>query len=176
MEILIDSQRISSRVSEIARQIREDIGDGEIVLIGILKGSFPFLADLARAIEGDVAIDFMQTSTYGDGTSPLGSVKLRRDHDINIEGRDVVIVEDIVDTGLTLKALRELLTTRNPKSLRAAAILNKVEARTHDVELEYAGFVIPNVFVVGYGLDYAERYRNLPFVAVLSDISEATSN
>jgi hypoxanthine phosphoribosyltransferase len=168
LEVLIDAQRIAARVQDIARQIRDDIPDGEIVLIGILKGSFPFVADLARAIPGNVNVDFMHTSTYGDGTSPQGSVMLKRDHDINIEGRDVIIVEDIVDTGLTLRSLRDLLSTRKPRSLRAAAILDKKEARVHDVPVEYTGFVIPNVFVVGYGLDHAERYRNLPYVAVLS--------
>ena len=167
LEVLIDAQRIAARVQDIATQIREDLGDGEIVLIAVLKGCFPFIADLARAMEGDVVVDFMQTSSYGKGLSSRGNVQIVRDHDIDIAGRDVVIVEDIVDTGLTLQALRDMLGTRRPNSLSCAALLDKKEARTQDVKVEYTGFEIPNVFVVGYGLDHAERYRNLPYVAVL---------
>lgn len=167
LEVLIDAQRINARVQDIAAQIRQDLGDGEIVLIAILKGCFPFVADLARAIEGDVVVDFMQTSSYGNGTASKGNVQIKRDHDVDIAGRDVVIVEDIIDTGLTLHALREMLLTRNPRSLSCAALLDKRDARTAEVKVEYTGFEIPNVFVVGYGLDHAERYRNLPYVAVL---------
>ncbi|MES1228351.1 MAG: hypoxanthine phosphoribosyltransferase [Armatimonadota bacterium] len=167
LEVLIDAQRIAARVQDIANQIREDHGDSEIVFLAVLKGSFPFIADLARAMEGDVVVDFMQTSSYGKGKASKGNIQLLRDHDIDIAGRDVVIVEDIVDTGLTLQALREILETRKPKSLSCAALLDKRDARTHEVKVEYTGFEIPNVFVVGYGLDHAERYRNLPYVAVL---------
>lgn len=167
LEVLIDAQRIAARVQDIARQIREDVGDEEVVLIAILKGSFPFVADLARNLDGDVKVDFMQTSSYGRGWSSSGNVHIVRDHDIDIGGRHVVIVEDIVDTGLTLTALRELLQSRNPKSLAVTALLDKRAARTHEVKVEYIGFEIPDAFVVGYGLDHAEKYRNLPYVAVL---------
>lgn len=167
LEVLIDAQRIAARVQDIARQIREDVGDEEVILIAILKGSFPFVADLARSLDGDVKVDFMQTSSYGRGWNTSGNVHIVRDHDIDIGGRNVVIVEDIVDTGLTLTALRELLQSRNPKTLAVTALLDKRSARTHEVKVEYIGFEIPNEFVVGYGLDHAERYRNLPYVAVL---------
>jgi len=167
-EVLIDAQRIAGRVGEIGRQIRLDHGDEEIILLAVLKGCFPFVADLARAIDGDIVVDFMQTSSYKDGTTSSGHVQIKRDHDVDITGKHVVVVEDIVDTGITLHSLLGLLSTRSPKSLKTATLLDKPGARTQDVQIDYVGFAIPNVFVVGYGLDYAERYRNLPYVAVLN--------
>ncbi len=169
LEVLFTAEQIQSRVLELAAELRKAIPTEPILLLGVLKGSFHFVSDLARALTGEVMVDFVQTSSYGDDKSSSGVVQLRKDHDVNIEGRHVVIVEDIVDTGLTLKYLRELLLTRKPASLCVVSMLSKPEARTHSTLIEYVGFEIPNSFVVGYGLDYAERYRNLPYVAVLHE-------
>ena len=169
LEILYSSDEIQARVLELAAELRREIPDEPIVLLGVLKGSFQFVTDLARALTGEVVIDFVQTSSYGEDKSSSGVVQLRKDHDVNIEGRHVVIVEDIVDTGLTLSYLRELLQTRKPTSIRVVTMLSKPAARTHSTLIEHVGFEIPNSFVVGYGLDYAERYRNLPYIAILHE-------
>lgn len=169
LETLISEAEVQRRVSEIGEEIRKDIPEGQIVLLGVLKGSFPFLADLCRKVSGDVVVDFVQISSYGEEKSSSGVVQIKKDHDINIEGKHVIIVEDIVDTGLTLKHLIQLLTTRHPASLKVASILAKPEAMKHKVPIDYLGFEIPNAFVVGYGLDYAERYRQLPYVAILKE-------
>lgn len=150
-----------------AREIRS-LYDGEpILMVGVLKGSFLFLADLCRQLGPDVSVDFIQVSSYGDQRVSSGIVQIRKDLDHSIEGKNVLVVEDIVDTGATLAHLRELLLTRKPKSLRVVSLLNKPDARKVPVEIEFVGFDIPNAFVVGYGLDYAERYRNLPYIGVL---------
>ncbi len=167
LEVLISAEQIENKVQELGRRIREDHGDDTVVLIGVLKGAYPFLADLARAIPGDVMVDFVQTSSYGTDKSSSGVVQIKRDHDVNIEGRHVVVVEDIVDTGLTLTHLLEILGTRKPASLKVAAILSKPDAHQHRVPVDYLGFEIPSSFVVGYGLDLAERYRHLPYIALL---------
>ncbi len=165
---LIDRERIEARTRELAREIRQDYGDEvELLLVGVLKGSFMFLSDLSRHLGLNVCLDFVQVSSYGEEKSTSGVVQIRKDLDINIEGKHVLIVEDIVDTGLTLQHLRELLGTRRPKSLRVVSLLSKPDARKHTLPIEYVGFEIPNEFVVGYGLDYAERYRNLPYIAIL---------
>ncbi|MDI9641584.1 hypoxanthine phosphoribosyltransferase [Kamptonema cortianum] len=171
LETLITEAEIQDRVKELGVEIRNAIGEGPIVLLCVLKGAYPFMADLARAISGEVLVDFVQTSSWHGGRSSTGSVQIKRDHDIDIEGHHVVIVEDIVDTGTTLTYLRQLLKTRNPASLRVAAMLDKPEARKHEVHVEHLGFSIPNKFVVGYGLDDNERYRNLPYVAALVEDS-----
>lgn len=167
LEVLLDSETIQSRIAEIAADIERDYGPEEVLLVGVLKGSFLFLSDLCRRLGRGVQIDFVQTSSYGQSKSSSGIVQIRKDLDINIEGKNVLIVEDIVDTGATLGHLRELLSTRRPKSLRVVSLLSKPDARTTDTPVEYLGFEIPNRFVVGYGLDYAERYRNLPYIAIL---------
>lgn len=167
LEVLFSAEQVQAKVVELARQLRAEIPDEPLVLLGVLKGSFQFITDLARALEGEVLIDFVQTSSYGADKSSSGVVQLRKDHDVNIEGRHVVIVEDIVDTGLTLAYLRELLLTRRPASLRVVSMLSKPAARTHPALVEHVGFEIPNAFVVGYGLDFAEKYRNLPYIAIL---------
>lgn len=165
LQTLLAEEQIQVRVAEIAEQIRADIGDEPIILLCVLKGAFPFLADLAKKMTGEVLFDFIQVSSWEGGRESKGSVRIKKDHDFDIKGMHVVIVEDIVDSGLTINHLRELLTTRQPASLRVASLLSKPEARTHEAQVEYIGFEISNVFVVGYGLDDDERYRNLPYVA-----------
>jgi hypoxanthine phosphoribosyltransferase len=169
LHVLISAEAIAAKTQELAVRIRADYGDEPIVLIGILKGSFIFLADIARALGGDLEIDFAQTSSYGSGKSSSGIVQIRKDLDINIEGRNVVIIEDIVDTGTTLNHLRELWSTRKPRTLKVCSLLSKPEARKVETPIEYVGFEIPNEFVVGYGLDHGERYRNLPYIAILRE-------
>lgn len=169
MNVLIDEASIQARIDELATRIQDDLNGEPVVLLGVLKGSLFFLADLARRFGPEVEIDFVQVSSYGNQKSSSGVVQIRKDLDINIEGKNVLIVEDIVDTGLTLTHLRELLAVRHPKTLSVVSLLSKPEARQHHTKVEYVGFEIANVFVVGYGLDYAERYRNLPFIAELPE-------
>jgi hypoxanthine phosphoribosyltransferase len=169
LDVLISEQRLRERISQLADEISRDYGVGPLLLIAVLKGSVHFLSDLARLISTDSSLDFMQVSSYLDRKSSSGVVQIRKDLDINIEGLDVLVVEDIVDTGHTLSHLRELLATRKPKSLKVVALLSKPEARKVETPVEYVGFEIPNEFVVGYGLDYAERYRNLPYIAILRE-------
>jgi len=169
LDVLISEESLRARIVELAREIEKDADVGPVLLIGILKGSLHFLSDLARELKLDAQIDFMQTSSYGSGKSSRGIVQIRKDLDTNIEGLSVIIVEDIVDTGITLSHLRELLSTRNPKSLKIVSLLSKPEARKVHPAVEYIGFEIPNEFVVGYGLDYAERFRNLPYIAILRE-------
>lgn len=167
-EILLDRQTLQARVEELATEIRRDHGrDVPIHFVAVLKGAFVFLSDLMRAMEGPVTCDFIAVSSYGSGTQSSGEVRLQKDLDTSIEGRQVVVVEDIVDTGLTLTYLQEILRARDPKSLRTACLLSKPSRRKVDVKVEYIGFTIEDRFVVGYGLDYAEKYRNLPHIAVI---------
>ena len=165
--VLIGEDELSARINALAHEIRQDLPTGQIHLICVLKGAFLFLGDLIRAMEGHVTIDFMACSSYGTGTSSSGEVRLSKDLDSGLEGRDVIIVEDIVDTGLTLHYLQEILQARGPRSLRTACLLSKPSRRKIDVKVEYIGFTIEDKFVVGYGLDYAEQYRNLPYIGVL---------
>jgi hypoxanthine phosphoribosyltransferase len=167
LKILISEDQIQTRVGEMAMQIRRDVGDAPILLLCVLKGAFPFLADLARKLDGEVLFDFIQVSSWEGGRESKGSVRIKKDHDFDIKGMNVIIVEDIIDSGLTISHLRELLLTRQPASLRVASFLSKPDARTHEAEVDYIGFEIPNEFVVGYGLDDNERFRNLPYVAAL---------
>jgi hypoxanthine phosphoribosyltransferase len=166
MEVLLTEQDIQTRVRELAAEIRRDFPDG-LHLVAVLKGAFVFLSDLVRHMKGDVSLDFMAVSSYAKGTSSSGEVRLLKDLDTTLEGKNVVIVEDIVDTGLTLMYLQEILRARGPKALRTACLLSKPSRRQVDVKVEYIGFTIDDRFVVGYGLDYAEEYRNLPHIAVL---------
>ena len=168
MQTLISTDQIQARVREMAQQIRADHADG-VHLICVLKGAFIFLSDLARAIPGDCSLDFMAVSSYGRSTQSSGQVPLIKDLDADLEGRDVVIVEDIVDTGLTLTYLQDILRARSPRSLKTACLLSKPSRRKVDVTVEYVGFTIEDKFVVGYGLDYAEQYRNLPYIGVIGD-------
>jgi hypoxanthine phosphoribosyltransferase len=165
---LISHERIEERIAEMAQEIRRDFPNDSLHLVGVLKGSVFFLTDLARQISGEISIDFIAVSSYGNQTHSSGEVKLTRDLDSSIEGKTVIVVEDILDTGMTLSYLLRVFEQRKPKILRVAVLLDKPERRVADVHADYVGFTIPNEFVVGYGLDYAERYRNLLDVGVLS--------
>ena len=165
--VLIEQEELASRITALAQEIRQDFPAGQLHFVCVLKGAFLFLADLIRATDGHVSIDFMACSSYGTGSSSSGEVRLTKDLDASIEGRDVIVVEDIVDTGLTLHYLQEILLARGPRSLRTACLLSKPSRRKIDVKVDYIGFTIEDRFVVGYGLDYAEQYRNLPFIGVL---------
>ena len=165
-EILLSADQIQKRVAELAGELRRDSPD-DLHLIAVLKGAFMFLSDLVRHMPGHVSLDFMALSSYAKGTTSSGEVRLLKDLDYALEGRNVVIVEDIVDTGLTLHYLQDILRSRNPKTLRTACLLSKPSRRKIDVKVEYIGFTIEDRFVVGYGLDYAEHYRNLQHIAVL---------
>src|SRR5688500_3934811 len=168
METFITAEAIQARVRELATQIRSDHPDG-VHFVCVLKGAFVFLSDLARAYQGELTLDFMALSSYGNSTRSSGQVQVLKDLGAGIEGRDVVIVEDIVDTGLTLTYLQDILRARSPRTLRTACLLSKPSRRMVDVKVEYVGFTIEDRFVVGYGLDYAERYRHLPYIAVVED-------
>ena len=166
--ILITAEEIQARVRELGEQINRDYNDqDDLLLLGVLKGCVVFIVDLMHAIERYLAIDFIAISSYGQSTESSGVVRLLKDLESDIAGRHVLIVEDIIDSGLTLAYLRSQLLRRNPASLRICSLLNKPDRRTANVEVEYSGFDIPNEFVVGYGLDFAERYRNLPYIGIL---------
>lgn len=167
MKILIRRAAIERRVREVAQQITKDFSGQRVHLIGVLKGACIFLSDLIREINLDTSIDFIAVSSYGKGTEPSGQVRVLKDLDSSIEGLNVILVEDILDTGLTLSYLLRILRQRKPAVLRVAALLDKPSRRLNQVEGNYIGFTIPNEFVVGYGLDYGERYRNLKDVCVL---------
>jgi hypoxanthine phosphoribosyltransferase len=167
--ILISAEAIQRRVSEMGVKISDDYRNGSLTVIGVLKGSFIFIADLIRHIDASIPleIEFMAVSSYGDETVSSGDIRIEQDISTSLQGKDVLLVEDIVDTGLTIDAVKELLVSRNPRSLRIAALLEKEMDRPHSLSLDYVGFRIPDVFVVGYGLDLAQRYRNLPEIRVL---------
>lgn len=166
---LISGAEVKARIAEMAGEITRDYGGRDLVMVGVLKGAFVFLADLARQVELPLQVDFVAVSSYGADTESSGVVRIIKDMDLEIEGKDVLLVEDIVDTGLTLKYLAGLLGERGPASLEVCALLNKPDARKVDVEIKYCGFDVPPLFVVGYGLDHGERYRQLPFVGVLEE-------
>jgi hypoxanthine phosphoribosyltransferase len=168
LEILYSRQQIAERVAEMGAQITQDMKGEKLVMVGVLKGAAPFLADLARAVQADATFDFVATSSYGQGQRTSGAVRLIKDLDHPIEGKNVLMVEDILDTGLTLSYLRKLFMQQRPKSLRIAVLLDKPSRRIEKIEADYIGFSIPNLFVIGYGMDYAERYRNLPDICVMS--------
>ena len=172
--VLIPSEEIRSRITELGRQISKDFEGRSVTLVGILKGSFIFLADLIRAIAPDipVEVDFMSVSSYGDATTTSGTIHIEKDLGISIEDKDIIIVEDIVDSGLTLLHVYNILSARGARSLRVAALLEKPGNSKYDKPLDYIGFKIPNKFVVGFGLDFAQRYRNLPDIRVLDERSE----
>jgi hypoxanthine phosphoribosyltransferase len=165
---LISGSKIEKRIREVALQIRNDFPGEPLHLVGVLKGAVFFLADLARHIPGEVSFDFIAVASYGKETKSSGQVRLTKDLDASIEGKTVLVVEDILDTGTTLGYLLRILEQRKPKRLRVVVLLDKPERRVAAVKADYVGFTIPNEFVVGYGLDYGERYRNLPDVAVLT--------
>lgn len=166
--ILISEEEIRTRVKEIGAQITKDYQGKDLLMVSVLKGSVVFMADLMRAIDLPMAIDFMAVSSYADGTNTTGIVKIIKDLDRSLEGKDLLIVEDVLDSGMTLAYLKNLLEDRGPSSIRIATLLDKPDRRKAKVEVNYCGFSIPDEFVVGYGLDYAEQYRNLPYVGILS--------
>jgi hypoxanthine phosphoribosyltransferase len=168
-EILVQPDELAHRVSELAEQISSDYAGKDVLLIGVLKGAVFFLADLMRKMDVDCEVDFMAVSSYGSSTDSSGVVRILKDLDASIEGRHVLIVEDIVDSGLTLSYLFRMLGGRSPASLEVCALLTKPDRREVDMPIRYIGFEIPNKFAIGYGLDHAERYRNLPYVAVLNE-------
>ena len=168
MDVLIAATDIHERVKQMAHEIQRDHPDG-VHLVCVLKGAFVFLSDLARQLPSTTSLDFMAVSSYGTSTKSSGQVQVLKDLDSSVDGRDVVIVEDIVDTGLTLTYLQDILRARSPRHLRTACLLSKPSRRKIDVTVEYVGFTIEDKFVVGYGLDYAEQYRNLPYIAVIGD-------
>lgn len=167
MKVLIRRSAIEKRVGEVAREITRDFKGERVHLIGVLKGACIFLSDLVREIDLETSIDFIAVSSYGKGKESSGQVRVLKDLDSSIEGLNVIVVEDILDTGLTLSYLLRVLQQRKPKVLRIAALLDKPSRRVNEVQGNYVGFTIPNEFVVGYGLDYAERYRNLKDVCIL---------
>jgi hypoxanthine phosphoribosyltransferase len=168
VRVLISRTRLQKRITEMAGEIRKDFPDEPLHLVGVLKGAVFFLTDLGKQIPGDVSFDFIAVSSYGVGTHSSGQVRLTRDLDSHIEGKTVIVVEDILDTGMTLQYLLRVFEQRRPKRIRVAVLLDKPERRIAPVRADYVGFTIPNEFVVGFGLDYAERYRNLPDVGILT--------
>ena len=166
-KILYTQEELSRRVKELGEQITADYAGRQPMLISVLRGSYIFMADLTRAIDLDVTVDFMAVSSYGAGTVSSGQVEIKKDLSDSIEGRDLIIVEDILDSGNTLYYLMDVLRARRPASIRVCALMDKPERRTKPITADYVGFTIPDAFIVGYGLDYAERYRNLPYVGVL---------
>jgi hypoxanthine phosphoribosyltransferase len=168
LEVLYSRQQIADRVAEMGAQISRDVNGEKLVMVGVLKGAAFFLVDLSRSITADATFDFVATSSYGQGQRSSGAVKLIKDLDQPIEGKNVLIVEDILDTGLTLSYLRKLFLQQRPKSLRIATLLDKPSRRIEKIDADYVGFSIPNLFVIGYGMDYAERYRNLPDICIMS--------
>ena len=167
LKVLLSEEEILAEVQEIGRQIAEDYQDKNLLMVSVLKGSVVFMADLMRSVDCHARIDFMSVSSYGSGTKTSGVVKIIKDLDLNLEGYDLLLVEDILDSGKTLYYLREILKERNPASIRIATLLNKPARREADIASDYSCFEVPDEFVVGYGLDFAEKYRNLPYIGVL---------
>ena len=167
---LLSEEEIKAKVKELAKRIEKDYEGQDVLLVGILKGASVFVADLMREIKLDVNIDFMSVSSYGSGTVSSGTVKILKDLDVDIEGKNVLIVEDIIDSGLTLSNLTRELQARGPKALKICTLLDKPERRKADIPVDYVGFVIEDKFIVGYGIDYAEKYRNLPYIGIVEDV------
>ena len=167
VRVLVEEEEVDKRIRDLGEQISKDYEGKEVHLICVLKGGVFFMCELAKRITVPVSMDFMSVSSYGDGTASSGVVKIAKDLDETLEGKDVLIVEDIIDSGRTLSYLIEILKKRNPASIRLCTLLDKPERRVTDVKVDYVAFNIPDEFVVGYGLDYAQKYRNLPFIGVI---------
>ena len=167
LRVLLTEEELRAKVQELGRQITQDYRGGSLMLVTVLKGAVVFLADLMRAIDVPAEIDFMVVSSYGSGVKSSGVVKIVKDLDVPIKGRDILIVEDILDYGMTLSYLKELLESREPRSIRIATLLDKPARRKVDLQADYVGYAVPDEFVVGYGLDYDEKYRNLPYIGIL---------
>ena len=170
IRVMIPEQDVDARIEELGKQISEEYEGKEVHLICILKGSVFFTCELAKRITVPVTLDFMSVSSYGDGTTSSGRVKIAKDLDESLEGKEVIIIEDIIDSGNTLYYLMDVLAKRNPSSLKLCTLLDKPDRRVKDVQVDYVGFVIPDEFVVGYGLDYAQKYRNLPYIGVVEGL------
>lgn len=168
-EVLIDEKQLSKKIKELGEEITRDYRDKDLMLVGILKGAVIFMSELSKNIDLPLLMDFMAVSSYGNAKTSTGEVKIIKDLDFAVEGKDILIVEDIVDTGLTLTYLTDNLKKRGAKSVKIATLLDKPEGRGMNVDVDYLGFTVPDEFVVGYGLDYAEKYRNLPFVGTLKE-------
>lgn len=168
-EVLVNEDEITSKVKELGKQITEDYKDQDLMLIGILKGAVIFMSELAQNIELPVQMDFMAVSSYGKSSVSTGEVRIIKDLDFSVEDRNLLIIEDIIDTGYTLSYLIDNLKKRGAKSVKVCTLLDKPDRRKADIHVDYLGFVVPDEFIVGYGLDYAERYRNLPYVAALKE-------
>jgi hypoxanthine phosphoribosyltransferase len=169
---IVTQEEMRTRIKELGRQISTDYADKELILVGILKGAYAFYADLARAIRVPLRVDFLVVTSYGTRAKSMGKVKMVTDLTEDIAGRDVLLVEDIVDSGLTVQYLVKTLSKRKPKSIKVCTLLSKPERRKVDVPIDYIGFKIPNKYVVGYGLDYQQKYRNLPYLAVLDTVDD----
>ena len=170
IRVMISEEDVDAKIAELGRQISEDYAGKQVHLICILKGSVFFMCELAKRITVPVSMDFMSVSSYGDGTKSSGIVKIAKDLDETLEGKDVIVIEDIIDSGRTLYYLLEVLQKRQPNSLRLCTLLDKPDRRVKDVKVDYVGFAIPDEFVVGYGLDYAQKYRNLPYIGVVEGV------
>ena len=169
IDVMISKEEIENKVYELAKQIEKDYEGEEIVVVGILKGASVFVSDLIRNIDLDVKIDFMSVSSYGNSTESSGTFKILKDLDMDIKDKNVLVVEDIIDSGLTLSNLVKALETRKPKSLKLCTLLDKPKRRTVDIPVDYIGFEIEDKFIVGYGIDWAEKYRNLPYIGVVNN-------
>ena len=167
LEVLLSEEELRARVKEIGAEITRDYEGQEVMFIGVLKGCYVFMADLLRSVDLYCDMDFMCCSSYGNGTTTTGAVKITKDLSRDIHGKNVIIVEDILDSGVTLSYLKKYLSNREPASIKIVTLLDKPERRKADIKADYFGFTVPDAFVVGYGLDYAERYRNLPYIGVL---------
>ncbi|MBF1044044.1 MAG: hypoxanthine phosphoribosyltransferase [Peptostreptococcus sp.] len=170
--VMLSQGEIENKVTELAKQIEKDYEGQDLLLVGILKGASVFVADLMRKINLNVNIDFMSVSSYGSGTVSSGTVKILKDLDVDIKDKNVLIVEDIIDSGITLRNLYDTLMTREPRSLKLCTLLNKPARKKVDVNVDYVGFVIEDKFIVGYGIDYDEKYRNLPYIAIVEDVED----
>ncbi len=170
--VMLSQEEIENKVAELAKQIEKDYEGQDLLLVGILKGASVFVADLMRKINLNVNIDFMSVSSYGSGTVSSGTVKILKDLDVDIKDKNVLIVEDIIDSGITLRNLYDTLMTREPRSLKLCTLLNKPARKKVDVNVDYVGFVIEDKFIVGYGIDYDEKYRNLPYIAIVEDVED----
>ena len=170
IRVMISEEDVDAKIAELGRQISEDYAGKQVHLICILKGSVFFMCELAKRITVPVSMDFMSVSSYGDGTKSSGIVKIAKDLDETLEGKDVIVIEDIIDSGRTLYYLLEVLQKRQPNSLRLCTLLDKPDRRVKDVKVDYVGFAIPDEFVVGYGLDYAQKYRNLPYIGFVEGV------
>ncbi|MDY2736289.1 hypoxanthine phosphoribosyltransferase [Intestinibacter sp.] len=168
--VMLSEEEIKAKVAELGKKIEKDFEGQDLLVVGILKGASVFVSDLIRSINLDVNIDFMSVSSYGNSTESSGSVKILKDLDVDIKGKNVLIVEDIIDSGLTLSNLTRELKVREPKDLKICTLLDKPQRRKVDIPVDYVGFVIEDKFIVGYGIDYAEKYRNLPYIGIVEDV------